>query len=71
MEWVNILERLPRGHCIVCVRREGGKEVIAYFHSDKMAWLAYYHKRHELSHWQCFESHEWLHDVQQWKDDIK
>ena len=69
MEWIKSLDRLPNDHCIVQIRRENGEEILAYFHADKMAWLAFYYRGHQLTHWQCKKTLKWLYDVVAWRVD--
>lgn len=67
MDWIKCSDRLPNDHCIVQIMRENGEKTPAYFHADKMAWLAFYHRAHQLTHWQCKSSLKWLYDVVAWK----
>jgi hypothetical protein len=67
MNWISVEKELPKGlGAIVKVKRESGEELKAYYHSDKMAWLAFYHKKHKCSYWQCFKTRKWLYDVTDW-----
>ncbi len=62
-EWISVGERLPKFHAAVRVKREGGNEEKAYYHSDRMSWLNFYGVK--TSYFEDTKG-EWLYDVTHW-----
>lgn len=67
-KFISVEDHLPNFSTIVNVRTNSGKDLKAYFHHDKMYPLARYWKGHTLSHWQEYETRNWLYDVTHWKE---
>lgn len=66
MKWISTQDAMPDGPGnIVKVKLENGNEKKCYYHRDKMIWLAYYNAK--TSHFQCYETLEFLHNVTHWK----
>jgi len=65
-KWIDVNDNLPNGPGdIVNVMLSTGDTKTAYYHRDCMAWLSYYTKE-RLSHFQCYKTHKFLHDVTHW-----
>lgn len=66
-EWVAVDKRLPSTVSgIYMVKLEDGQQKKCYYHQDKMSWLHFYDKMTKFSHWQDFETREFLQNVEFW-----
>jgi len=59
-------DRLPKEDCIILVKSEKKGLRKAYFYQDKAVWLGFY--GFTTSHFQDFETNEFLYDVTQWEE---
>lgn len=68
MEWISVEKGLPsvKGG-IFKVRLSDQNEIEAYFFSDCMAWISYYHRNHKLTHWQSKCDKKWIYNVTHWE----
>lgn len=63
-EWVSVEDKLPPESEIYRVRLQNGDEIRAYFHPDKMQWIAHYGKK--TSHWWSYIDEKRLDNVTHW-----